>query len=66
MMIRGADNSTSDEVKINSNAAFSSSPKTMKMIADLKAGDTVYFYCIEAKSKKGEVFTLQPVSYEIN
>ena len=64
MTIRGADNSMSDEVKINSNV-FSSNPKAMKMIADLKAGDTVYFYCIEAKSKKGEVFTLQPMSFEI-
>jgi len=34
--------------------------------ANLKTGDTVYFYCIEAKSSNGEVFTLQPMSYKIN
>jgi hypothetical protein len=42
MMVRGADNLATDEAKINS-SAFSSSPKAMKMIADLKTGDTVYF-----------------------
>jgi hypothetical protein len=65
MMVRGADNLATDEAKINS-SAFSSSPKAMKMIADLKTGDTVYFYCIEARSNNGEVFILQPMSYKIN
>jgi hypothetical protein len=38
----------------------------MKMIADLKTGDTVYFYCIEAQNNNGDVFIPQPVSYKIN
>ena len=65
MIVRRTDKSESDELEVNS-SNFSSSPKAMATIADLKKGDTVSFYCIEAKNKKGVIIILQPLSYQVN
>lgn len=55
MMVSNADNTESDEVKVNS-SFFSSSSKAMKFIANFKTRDTVSFFCIRLRIKKEKFF----------